>query len=80
MLNREIMNELENERIRTKSWQNKNMVLSLNLSLELPDRSYSISDIQDCFKYIIKKHETQTDNHQFKNMSAELRTEHYMQD
>ena len=24
---------------------------------ELPDRSYSVSDIQDYFKYILKKHE-----------------------
>ena len=24
----------------------------------LPDGSYSVSDIQDCFEYIIKKHET----------------------
>ena len=29
---------------------------------ELPDRLYSISDIQDCFEYIIKTHETLTDN------------------
>ena len=36
------------------------MILSLNLSLELPDRSYSISDTQGCFEYIIKKHETLT--------------------
>ena len=29
---------------------------------QLPDGSYSVSDIQDYFKYIIKKHETVTDN------------------
>ena len=28
----------------------------------LPDRSYSVSDIQDYFEYIIKKHETIADN------------------
>ena len=28
----------------------------------LPDGSYSISDIEDYFEYIIKKHETITDN------------------
>ena len=28
----------------------------------LPDGSYSISDIQDYFEYIIKKHETIADN------------------
>ena len=29
---------------------------------DLPDRSYSVSDIQDYFGYIIKKHETVADN------------------
>ena len=29
---------------------------------ELPDGSYFVSDIQDYFGYIIKKHETVTDN------------------
>ena len=33
-----------------------------NEKLELPDGSYSVSDIQDYFEYIIKKHETVTDN------------------
>ena len=33
-----------------------------NDEFELPDGSYSISDIQDYFEYIIKKHETITDN------------------
>ena len=28
----------------------------------MPNGSYSVSDIQDNFKYIIKKHETVTDN------------------
>ena len=28
-----------------------------NDKLELPDESYSVSSIQDYFKYIIKKHE-----------------------
>ena len=68
MLNPEIMNELENNRISKKLREQKcftkntklHMILSLNLSLELPDRSYSISDTQDCFEYIIKKHETLT--------------------
>ena len=30
--------------------------------LELPDRSYSISDIQDYFEYILKKHSENVDN------------------
>ena len=33
-----------------------------NEEFELPDDSYSVSDIQDYFEYIIKKHETVTDN------------------
>ena len=33
-----------------------------NDEFDLPDRSYSISDIQDYFEYIIKKHETIADN------------------
>ena len=32
-----------------------------NEECELPNGSYSISDIQDYFEYIIKKHETITD-------------------
>ena len=33
-----------------------------NDKLDLPDGSYSISDIQDYFEYIIKKHGTIADN------------------
>ena len=33
-----------------------------NDKLDLPDGSYSISDIQDYFEYIIKKHETIVEN------------------
>ena len=33
-----------------------------NDEFDLPDGSYSISDIQDYFEYIIKKHETIPDN------------------
>ena len=33
-----------------------------NESFELPDGSYSISDIQGYFEFIIKKHETSTEN------------------
>ena len=34
----------------------------LNDRFDLPDGSYSITDIQDYFKFIIKKHETLTEN------------------
>ena len=33
-----------------------------NEEFELPDRSYSISDIQDYFEYILKKHNESVDN------------------
>ena len=32
-----------------------------NDEFNLPDGSYSVFDIQDCFEYIIEKHETITD-------------------
>ena len=32
------------------------------IKFELPHESYFVSDIQDQFQYIIKKHETLTDN------------------
>ena len=31
-------------------------------TFDLPDRSYSIADIEDYFEFIIKKHETLTEN------------------
>ena len=34
----------------------------LNETFDLPDGSYTIDDIQDYFEFIIKKHETLTDN------------------
>ena len=36
--------------------------LTWNDTFDLPDGSYSISDIQDYFEFIIKKHETWTEN------------------
>ena len=36
--------------------------LKWNENPQLPDRSFSVSDIQDYFEYIIKKLETFTDN------------------
>ena len=37
-------------------------VQTWNETFDLPDGSYSIDDIQDYFEFIIKKHETLTDN------------------
>ena len=42
-----------------KSYRNNKFKISvptLNEEFELPDGSYSISDIQDYFEYILKKH------------------------
>ena len=40
--------------------------LMWNGKFELPDKSNSVSDIQDYFKFIIKKHEKFTDNPQMR--------------
>ena len=50
-----IKNSYKNNKFKTSAptWNEK---------FELPDRSYCIPDIQNYFKYIIKKHETVADN------------------
>ena len=43
-----------------KSYNNNKFKISFPTwreKFELPDGSYSVSDIQDCFEYIIKKYE-----------------------
>ena len=48
-----------------KSQKNNKFKISApawNEEFELPDGSYSVSNIQSYFEYIIKKHETVTDN------------------
>ena len=45
------------------SYKNKKFKISAptwNEEFELPDGPYSVSDIQDYFEYIIKRHETVT--------------------
>ena len=37
-------------------------MLQPGMKLDLPDGSYSIADIQDYFEFIIKKHETLSEN------------------
>ena len=50
-----------------------------NDKFELPDGSYSVSDIQDCFKYILKTHTENSDNPPVKiyvnNIKIELHLE-----
>ena len=51
--------------IQKKSYKNNKFKISAptwNKKFELPDGSYSVSDILDYFKYILKKRETKTDN------------------
>ena len=48
-----------------KSYKNNKFKISAptwNEEFELPDGSYSVSDIQNYFEYILKKHETVADN------------------
>ena len=42
-------------------------------TFDLPDGSYSIDDIQDYFEFIIKKHETLTDNPSIKIYSNKIK-------
>ena len=49
----------------TSSYNNNKLKISAptwNEECELPDESYSISDIQDYFEYILKKHSESVDN------------------
>ena len=48
-----------------KSYKNNKLKISAptwNDKFELPDGSYSVSDIQNYFEYILKKHGEKTDN------------------
>ena len=45
-----------------KNNKSKTFASTWNDTFDLPDGSYPISDIQDYFEYIIKKHETFTEN------------------
>ena len=45
-----------------------------NDTFDLPDGSYSIADIQDYFEFIIKKHETLTENLLYKSIPIKLKT------
>ena len=49
-----------------------------NETFDLPDGSYSISDIQDYFEFIIKKHETLTDNYQLKFIQIKSKIELFL--
>ena len=44
-----------------------------NDTFDLPDVSYSIADIQYYFEFIIKKHETLTENPPIKNYPSKIK-------
>ena len=46
-----------------------------NETFDLPNSSYSIDDIQDSFEFIIKKHETSTEDRPVEIYSNKLKTE-----
>ena len=45
-----------------KTYKNSKLEISAPIQFELPDGSYSVSDIQDYFEYILIKPEIVTDN------------------
>ena len=47
--------------------------LTWNDTFDLPDGSYSIDDIQDCFEFIMKKHVILTDNPSIKIYSNKIK-------
>ena len=52
-------------KIYKESYKNNKFEISAptwNAEFQLPDRSYSVSDYQEYFEYIIKKHETVINN------------------
>ena len=57
---------MENIKKSYKKNKFKISALTWNDKFKLPDRSYSVSDIQDYCEYIIKKHETLTHNLQIR--------------
>ena len=52
------------ENIKSEYNNNKSKIFAptWNETFDLPDCSYSLADIQDYFEFIIKKHETLTEN------------------
>ena len=56
LLNLRIFYTWKNIKKRYKNNKFKESAPAWNEEFELPNGSYSVSDIQDCFEYIIKKH------------------------
>ena len=65
-----------------KSYNNnkfKTSASTWNEEFELPDISYSVSDIQDYFKSILKKHETVIDNPSIRIYLNKIKTGYYFE-
>ena len=62
LANLSIYYTLKNRKSEYKNNRFKILALPWNDTFDLPDGSYSIKDIQDYFEFIIKKHETVTEN------------------
>ena len=63
-----------------KSYKNNKFIISVptcNEEFKLPDGSYSVSDIKDCFEHILKKHGEKTDNPSVKTYIN--KKQHYIQ-
>ena len=65
----------ENIKSLYRNYKFKVLAPTWNDKFELPDRSFSVSDIQDYFDYIIKKHETLADNPPIKIYINKIETE-----
>ena len=66
------------EKHKKKSYNNNKFKISAptwNDEFELPYGSYSISDIQDYFEYIFKKHNENKDNASIKKNQIKLKVE-----
>ena len=64
MLLYQILESTTHGKIKKKSYKNnkvKSTAPKQNEKLELPSGLYSVSDIQDYFEYIMKRHDTFTD-------------------
>ena len=62
LLNLSIYSAWKNIKMPYKNNKFKISAPTWNEEFELPDGSYSVSDIEDYFKYILKKHNAVTDN------------------
>ena len=62
LANLSIYYTLKNIKSECKNHKFKILDPTLNETFDLPDGSYSIDNVQDYFEFIIKKHETLTEN------------------